>query len=437
MSATPWLYALGVVVLLVGIAVSIALHELGHLVPAKLFGTKVTQYFIGFGRTVWSTRRGETEYGVKAIPLGGFVKIVGMLPPHPGDDPGTVRQSNTGMFTQLVSDARTAEYEHVTAADEPRLFYKLPWWKKAIVMAGGPVVNLVIAFVLFAALFMTIPSQNVENATTTVETVSDCAIPADEAGRKCTDEDPVTPAKQADLQPGDEITSFNGTPITSWDQLTTLIRSNGNNAATIEYVRDGVDQTVTVNTSVQPRPSQGDPDKTERVGFLGVSPVIPAQREDLGFAVATMGDMTVTTVKAIGSLPEKMVEVTKAAFGAERGQDTPMSPVGASRVAGELTSADGATWTDRVFSVGMLLAGLNLFIGLFNLIPLLPLDGGHIAGALWEGLRNAIARLRRRPVPGPVDVAKMLPVAYAVGAVLLVMGVILVYVDIVNPVRLT
>ena len=437
MNATPWLYALGVVVLVVGIAVSIALHELGHMVPAKLFGTKVTQYFIGFGRTLWSTRKGETEYGVKAIPLGGYVKIVGMLPPNKGDDPGTVRKSNTGMFTQLAFDARSAEYEHVTPEDEPRLFYRLPWWKKAIVMAGGPVVNLVIAFILFAALFMTIPSQNVENATTTVETVSDCAIPAAEAGRKCTAADPVTPAKQAGLTPGDTITSFNGTSIRSWDQLTDLIRANGDSPATIEYVRDGADQKVTVNTSVQPRPTKTDPDKVERVGFLGVSPYIPAQREDLGFAVATMGDMTVSTVKAIGSLPEKMVEGTKAAFGAERGQDTPMSPVGASRVAGELTSAEGTTWSDRVFSVGLLLAGLNLFLGLFNLIPLLPLDGGHIAGALWEGLRNAIARLRRRPIPGPVDVAKMLPVAYAVGAVLLVMGVILVYTDIVNPVRLT
>ena len=155
------LYTLGVVVVVLGLAASIALHEVGHMVPAKLFGAKVTQYFVGFGRTVWSTRKGETEYGVKAIPLGGFVKIVGMLPPHPGDDPGQVRQSNTGMFTQLISDARSAEYENVTPEDEPRLFYRLPWWKKAIVMVGGPAVNLVIAFVLFAAVFMTIGAGTV------------------------------------------------------------------------------------------------------------------------------------------------------------------------------------------------------------------------------------------------------------------------------------
>ncbi|KAA1420565.1 RIP metalloprotease [Mumia zhuanghuii] len=434
MSATPWLYALGAVVLLLGLAVSIALHEVGHMYPAKKFGAKVTQYFVGFGRTLWSTRRGETEYGIKAFPLGGFVKIQGMLPPNPGDEPGVVRKSNTGMLTQLAFDARSAEYEHVAPEDEPRLFYRLAWWKKAIVMAGGPVVNLVIAFVLFAAVFLTIGAST---ATTTVDSVSDCAIPSSEAGRTCTDEDPVAPAKQAGLEPGDTITSFNGDEISSWDELTRAIRANGDAPATIGYERDGTAQTVTVNTSVLARTSLDDPDKTENVGFLGVGPTQVYERQDLLFVASTMGDMTVQTVKAIGSLPEKMVEVTKAAFGAERGQDTPMSPVGASRVAGEITSSELTTVTDKVYSVTLMLASLNLFVGLFNLIPLLPLDGGHIAGALWEGIRNGWARLRRRPIPGPVDVATMLPVAYAVGAVLLVMGVILVYVDIVNPVRLT
>ncbi|WP_370614710.1 M50 family metallopeptidase [Mumia sp. Pv 4-285] len=431
---TALLYALGAVVLLVGLAISIALHEVGHMYPAKKFGAKVTQYFVGFGRTLWSTKRGETEYGVKAFPLGGFVKIQGMLPPNPGDEPSVVRKSNTGMLTQLAFDARSAEYEHVAPEDEPRLFYRLVWWKKAIVMAGGPAVNLAIAFVLFAAVFLTIGASM---ATTTVAVVSDCAIPSAEAGRKCAADDPVAPAKQADLQPGDTIMSFNGTEVTSWDQLSRAIRANGDAPATIGYERDGSSESVTVNTSVEARTSLDDPDKVENVGFLGVAPTRGYERQDVGFVFTTMGDMTVQTIKAIGSLPEKMVEVTKAAFGAERGQDTPMSPVGASRVAGEITSDDETTVTDKVYSVTLMLASLNLFVGLFNLIPLLPLDGGHIAGALWEGIRNGWARLRRRPIPGPVDVATMLPVAYAVGAVLLVMGVILVYVDIVNPVRLS
>ena len=140
------------------------------MIPAKKFGGKVSQYFIGFGPTVWSTQRGETEYGVKAVPLGGYVKIVGMLPPgaeeldedreHPVyDEQGRrvvrVRKSNTGMFTQLISDARAAEWEHIRPEDSDRLFYKMAWWKKVVVMAGGPTVNILIAFFIFLVVFAT------------------------------------------------------------------------------------------------------------------------------------------------------------------------------------------------------------------------------------------------------------------------------------------
>ena len=159
-------YLLGVLLFVVGVAASIGLHELGHLLPGKLFDVKVTQYFVGFGRTVWSRRRGETEYGVKAIPLGGYVKLVGMLPPGPDQDPKAVRSSNTGMFAQLMSDARSAEYELVEKGDENRLFYKLSWWKKLVVMGSGVMTNLVIAFLLFAAVFMV---HGVRTPTTTVE----------------------------------------------------------------------------------------------------------------------------------------------------------------------------------------------------------------------------------------------------------------------------
>ncbi len=203
---TVAMYTLGVVLFVVGIAASIGLHELGHMVPAKKFGVKVTQYFIGFGNTVWSRRRGETEYGVKSVPLGGYVKLVGMLPPDPRDgagaaagEPMRVRKSNTGMFTQIISDARAAEYELVESGDEDRLFYKLSWWKKVVVMAGGPTVNLLIAFLLFSGVFML---YGVPQATTTVDTVSAAVVPAPEGDRACTPADPESPAKQAGLRPG-------------------------------------------------------------------------------------------------------------------------------------------------------------------------------------------------------------------------------------------
>jgi len=148
------IYTIGVVAFIIGVAVSIGLHELGHMIPAKKFGIKVTQYFVGFGNTVWSFKRGETEYGIKSIPLGGYVKLVGMLPPAKDADPHEVRETNTGLFTQLISDARNAEYEHVDDKDLDRLFYRKPWWQKLVVMAGGPMVNILIAIVLFTIVFM-------------------------------------------------------------------------------------------------------------------------------------------------------------------------------------------------------------------------------------------------------------------------------------------
>ena len=263
------IYTLGVVLFVLGVIVSIALHEVGHMYPAKKFGIKVTQYFVGFGNTLWSVKRGETEYGIKAIPLGGYVKLVGMLPPAADDDPHEVRATNTGLFTQLVADARHAEYEHVTDADLDRLFYRKPWWQKLIVMSGGPMVNVVIAVVLFSIVIM---GFGVQEPTTTVSAVSDCAISDAEAGRACTDADPVTPARQAGLQPGDEFVSFNGTAITSWEQLTKLIRGNGDREATIVVERDGREVQAEVATSVIARASLDDPERTEKVGFLGVEP---------------------------------------------------------------------------------------------------------------------------------------------------------------------
>jgi membrane-associated protease RseP (regulator of RpoE activity) len=435
---TVLLYTLGVVLFVVGVAASIGLHELGHLLPAKKFGVKVTQYFVGFGRTLWSTRRGETEYGVKAVPLGGYVKLVGMLPPGPRDDAGDgslrVRKSNTGMFTQIISDARAAEYEHVRPADRDRLFYRLPWWKKVIVMAGGPTVNLVLAFLLFGAVFMI---HGVPVARPVVDEVSDCVIAASEGDRPCTPADPVAPARQAGLRNGDRIISMNGTRVTSWEQFTRLVRGNDAGTAVIVYERDGERHTTTTNTTVSTRRAIDDPGEFVEVGFLGVSPRTHLVQQGPVFVVTQMGDYTWSTVQALGELPVKLVGVTKAALGLqERADDSPMSVVGASRVAGEISANDQVPVGDRFFGLLALLGGINLFVGMFNFIPLLPLDGGHIAGALYEAARRGLARLLRRPDPGHFDVAKLLPVAYVMAGAILLMSVVLVYADIVAPVRL-
>jgi len=443
---TALYYTLGVVIFAVAILASIGLHELGHMIPAKKFGGKVTQYFIGFGPTVWSKKVGETEYGVKAVPLGGFVKIVGMLPPAAeeladevtedaqGNQVVLVRKSNTGMFTQLISDARAAEWDTIRPEDTDRLFYKMPWWKKVIVMAGGPTVNLLIAFTIFAAVFATYGNPGDVRISSVVDRVEACVVPASQDGRVCTPQDPVSPAVKAGLQKGDRIVAFNGTRITDWKQLQDLIRGNAAGTARITVVRNGSTQVLTTNTMVTPRPTSATDQTLKPVGFLGFTPVSAFATGGPVYTVEQMGGMTVDTVKALGTLPVKVWGVAKAIAGVQpRAIDSPVSIVGGGRLAGETVSEKGFPLVDKAVFLLMLIAGFNFFIGMFNFIPLLPLDGGHIAGALWEAIRRGFARLRGRPDPGYVDVAKLLPIAYGVAACLLVMGVVLIVGDLVVP----
>ncbi|QIK76950.1 M50 family metallopeptidase [Nocardioides piscis] len=442
---TALYYTLGVVIFAVAIMASIGLHEFGHLIPAKKFGGKVTQWFVGFGPTLWSKKIGETEYGVKAIPLGGYVKIVGMLPPgHGADgDESRIRQSNTGMFTQLISDARAAEWEHIGPEDRDRLFYKRKWWQKVVVMAGGPMVNIAIAFFLFWGVFATVGVLVDAKTETVVAEVVPCIVPADEDDRACTAEelrDHPTPAAAAGLQPGDRFVSFNGEQITSWEQVQAAIRANDNGTATIVVDRDGSRLTLEATTQVQPRPIDGDSEELTPVGFLGVLPVQTPIYETGGpiFTAQQMGTMTVDVVKSLAELPVKVYGVARAIVGLEeRDREGPVSVVGGGRLAGEVAAHEEIVLGDKVTSLVMLIAGFNLFIGLFNFLPLLPLDGGHIAGALYEAVRRGWARLRGHPDPGYADVAKLLPVAYVMGLAMLVMGVVLIIGDLVVPVHLT
>jgi len=453
---TALYYTLGVVIFFAAILASIGLHELGHMIPAKKFGGKVTQYFIGFGPTVWSKKRGETEYGIKAIPLGGYVKIVGMLPPD-AEDLGVpakdiavdeqgrtavkIRKSNTGLFTQLISDARAAEWELVGPDDADRLFYKMPWWKKVIVMAGGPSVNILIAFFIFWGVFATYGQHSfeAEKGAPVIETVSECVLPAAEQNRACTADDPVAPAAEAGLRPGDTITSFNGVAISNWDQLRELIRDNSDGTAVIGYERDGQALTGTTNTTVEARPASATDETLREVGFLGVSPTTREVVETGGplYTLDQMGTMTIDTAEALVHLPAKVWDVGQAIVGLEeRAQDSPVSIVGGGRLAGETVSHETFPVQEKTVFLLMLIAGFNFFIGMFNFVPLLPLDGGHIASALWEALRRGVARVRRRPDPGYVDAAKLLPVAYVVASALLVMGVVLIVGDLVVPLHI-
>jgi membrane-associated protease RseP (regulator of RpoE activity) len=452
---TALYYTLGLLIFFGAILASIGLHELGHLIPAKRFGGKVTQYFIGFGPTVWSRQVGETEYGVKAIPLGGYVKIVGMLPPGAedlaeeisydaqGEQVVRVRKSNTGMFTQLISDARSAEWEHVKPGDEDRLFYRMAWWKKVIVMAGGPTVNLLIAFFIFWGLFAGTGKVVDYDVSPVVDEVIGCIVPASQDGRACTAQEVrenPSPAGTAGLQSGDRFVSFNGEPVTTWTQIQKDIRDNADQTATLGIDRGGENVEVQVKTQVQPRPL--DPENNTKltpVGFLGVVPVQKAVTVHGGpiFTLEQMGTMTVDTVQALASLPVKVFGVARALVGLEeRDVNSPVSIVGGGRLAGEMASSQDFPVQAKLVGLLSLIAGFNFFIAMFNFVPLLPLDGGHIAGALYEAFRRGFARLRRRPDPGYVDVAKLLPVAYVVASAFLVMGVVLILADLIVPVHL-
>ncbi|WP_298321860.1 site-2 protease family protein [Haloactinopolyspora sp.] len=429
----------GILLFLVGLMLSIALHEIGHLVPAKLFGVKVTQYMVGFGRTIFSRRRGETEYGIKAVPLGGYVRMIGMFPPEPGSEDGQLRQSSTGLFQTMARDARTAAREEIGPGDEDRVFYRQAWWKKLIVMLGGPAMNVVLAIVLAGGVLMTFGNPDKPVHSTVVSSVSECVKSQEQADRPCTPGDPEAPANEAGFQPGDKVIAVGGTEVSSWPATSAAIAEAGPGPIDVVVERDGEQLTLTPELIVTERPDpDGEIGDVRETSFLGIAPTFQHyQREDVGGALVWTGDFVSRTAEAMSRVPQRMVDVWDAAFGGgERGHDTPVSIVGAGRIGGEIASADEFTAGQRIATFVMLLASFNMAIALLNLVPLLPLDGGHAAGAIWEALKRAFCRVFRRPEPQPVDVAKALPIAYGVAVVLVCMSALLIYADFVNPVRL-
>ncbi|WP_019630024.1 M50 family metallopeptidase [Actinomadura atramentaria] len=428
----------GVLILFFGLLISIALHELGHFTFAKLFGVRVPQYMVGFGPTLWSKTRGETEYGVKWIPLGGYIRMIGMLPPRRGDAEGRVRSVSSGPWQGLIESARGAALEEVRPGDEDRVFYRKKWWQKLIIMFAGPAVNLVLAAIVFAVLLMGFGAQTAKSDPV-VNSVSECVLPASSTATSCPAGAQPTPAARAGLQPGDRIVAFDGRKVTSYTEVQEQIRASAGKNVAIDVERGG--RTVTLHAPIieNQMPDLKDLDKTVTVGYLGIAPVtrVVYERQGPVAVVKYMGELTSRTAGALLHMPQKMVGVWHAAFGDEkRDPNGPIGVVGVSRLGGELAASHEPT-KSKVYGLIGLIGSLNLAVGLFNLVPLLPLDGGHMAGALLEALKKFFARTLRRPDPGPVDVAKALPVTYVMAAVLIVMGGLLVYADLFNPIRLT
>jgi membrane-associated protease RseP (regulator of RpoE activity) len=395
------LFVLGVVLFALGIAVSIALHEAGHMWTAKAFGMRVRRYFIGFGPKVFSFRRGETEYGLKAIPAGGFCDIAGM--------------------TAL---------DEVTPEEAPRAFFRKPTWQRVIVLSAGSLTHFVIGMVLVYALAVTAGLPNLRNT----PVVGQLSCAADQVSpTELTPCGPgiAEPAIAAGLQTGDRLVSVAGTPTPTWPDAVVAIRAaNGPTPVVVE--RDGEEVGLTVDVAPVRRldPATG---ATVTVGAIGAGQQAVFDYGVLTAVPATLdftGQMFGNVWQGILSFPERIPALWDALGGGERDENTPVSVVGASIIGGD--AAERGLWEYFI----LLLALLNFFVGVFNLLPLLPLDGGHIAVNLYERVRDLVrARLGKSKMP-PVDYTRLLPLTYLVILVGGAVSLLTLAADIVNPIRL-
>lgn len=430
--------AIGIVLFALGLLISIAWHELGHLAFAKLFKVRTTQYMVGFGKTIWSRKKGETEYGIKAIPLGGYIRMVGMVPPGPD---GRVRNVTTGsgfgaLFRQIVEDTRAGDRSQVTQFDDGRQFYQLHPFKRILIMFAGPLQNLIFAVLLFGVIVMGI---GLPTPVPTVAQVTACVKPATAASDTCTPQDKPTPAAAAGLKPGDRIVEFAGQQVTGWDQVRTLIRAEAGQTVPLTYERGGQRTTVAVPivaNTLGVYDDNGNLIGTTTGGFLGVSAAEEYQTQSAGQALVMTGAFIGRAANAVISIPSRIPALWESIFsGKPRDQNTPVGIVGAGRISGEILSAD-TDGTRKTLMFLQLLAGFNMSLFLLNLLPLLPLDGGHILGAVIEWVRRGWSKVRRKADPGPFDVAKLMPVAYVVALAFIALTVLTFVADIVNPVKL-
>ncbi|HEX3900702.1 MAG TPA: site-2 protease family protein [Mycobacteriales bacterium] len=390
-------YAIGVIAFSVGLLLSVMLHEAGHFTTAKAYGMKASRFFVGFGPTLWSFHRGETEYGIKALPFGGFVKIDGM--------------------TSL---------EQIAPEDEARAFYKQPAGKRTVVLAAGSFVHFIITIVLLFAVLAATGQDPIRTAGVQVASVDQCLTPS--ATGSCAGE-PMSPAYGV-LQAGDVLLSVNGTKVTgSGENFANILHKSAGAPATIVYQRDGATHTVTLTP------------KSAKVGNIvegriGVSTDERAAHVSVGGAFGRtftlMGSFISSTGHAITGIPHEVAQVFN---GKQRSDTSAASIVDVARVSGQISSS-GAGVGDIVASLLLILAELNLFVGLFNLLPFLPLDGGHIAILGFEQARTRLYRVIGRRDPGRVDIMKVLPLTYAIVAAVVGLSVILLYAGITNPIRL-
>jgi membrane-associated protease RseP (regulator of RpoE activity) len=376
---------LGILAFVVALLFSVMVHEFGHYITARKYGMWVSEFFVGFGKRIWSVQRGETEFGVKAIPAGGYCKIEGMSP-----------------------------NDEMPQGQEERAFYKASSGKKLIVLGAGSFLHFVLGFVLLFTLFAGIGTNQV------LPVINEVV--------------PNSAAQAAGIQAGDEVISINGKRVTEWYKDVEVIRESQGAELTLVLNRNGEEVVVTTAARLT------DIDGTKRY-VLGIVNEVGLERS--GVLVSIKNSATVTkgflveSVKSLGKLPEKIPALWGATVrGEERDANGLVGVVGVARVSGEAVGSDKLTPMERLATFVLIVASLNIFVGVFNLLPILPLDGGHMAVAIADSIRAFFARLRGRPRPAPIDVTVLTPITMVVFVVLATLTLLLLVADVINPVTL-
>jgi membrane-associated protease RseP (regulator of RpoE activity) len=430
-SETLW-YLAGIIFIIIGIAFSIGLHELGHLIPAKAFGVKVTKYMIGFGPTLFSRKKGETEYGVKALPLGGYIAMLGMYPP------AKKAETKTGFFPDMIAQARLAHSEEETPKDKNRKFYQLPVGKRMIIMLGGPFMNLVLGVLLTV---VSLSGFGVFQSSLKIDAVSVCL---DSTQTSCS-VSKQTPAHLAGLKAGDEIVSIDGKPAEDWVQIRNILTETP--TVEFEVIRAGELVSVTVSAVIQQRPqfdNLGTPildDNGEVLTapqpFLGVFLIPERIPVSIGASLEASGNMMMQIAQLILQLPQKIFDVTASTLGyGERDPNGPISIVGIGAIAGEVAASEQNEFSDKLATGISILGSLNFALFVFNMLPLLPLDGGHVAGGVYESIKRGAYKVLGKKDPGPADTALLMPLTWVVFIALMAVSLLLITADLINPISL-
>jgi hypothetical protein len=405
---------IGVVIVIVGLLISVALHECGHMLPAKKFGVYVPEFAVGFGPRLLAWKKGDTTYSLRAILLGGYVRIVGMFAPAREG----IKTTNSRGKPTLAQEAREASMEEIPQGYESRAFYLLHPAKKIVVMLGGPMVNLFLSIVLMtvALVGIGIPRASL--------TLGDVPQELSSQGTSV-----QAPAYAAGIRRGDTITAINGTGVQSWDEMRQAIASSQGEIG-VDYLRQGQSYHVQI-----------DPLRTADSVSIGVIAGIEYHAASPATVASSVWQTFTGTVQVVVRLPLALWDVGQSLVkGTPRDSAGVMSVVGIGRIAADATSsevtASSGGWMRSLALLLSILASLNMALFVFNLLPFPPLDGGHIVSALYEWIRRGIARARGRQVPPPADTARLMPLTYTMGALLIAMTVLLVAADIIAPISL-